>query len=50
MIPTMTTPSRRQLRDWSAELTLDHLDPADPKETRYVPLDARACAYLNSAP
>ncbi|MGH4010574.1 MAG: hypothetical protein ACRDTH_20850 [Pseudonocardiaceae bacterium] len=34
----MTTPSRQQLRDWSAELTLDPLDPADPAETRYVPL------------
>ncbi|MGH3869281.1 MAG: hypothetical protein ACRDQ4_24885 [Pseudonocardiaceae bacterium] len=34
----MTMPSRQQLRDWSAELTLSHLDPADPDETRYVPL------------
>jgi hypothetical protein len=38
MISTMTTPSRQQLRDWSAALTLEPLDPADPKETRYVPL------------
>ena len=35
MISTMTTPSRQQLRSWSAALTLDPLDPADP---RYVPL------------
>ncbi|MBV9730948.1 MAG: hypothetical protein JO309_16385, partial [Pseudonocardiales bacterium] len=34
----MTTPSRQQLREWSAALTLGPLDPADPKETRYVPL------------
>ncbi|MBV9142923.1 MAG: hypothetical protein JO115_18760 [Pseudonocardiales bacterium] len=34
----MTMPSREQLREWSAELTLGPLDPADPKETRYVPL------------
>lgn len=34
----MTTPSRQELRAWSAELTLDPLDPADPDETRYVPL------------
>ena len=38
MISVMTTPSRQQLRDWSAALTLGPLDPADPKETRYVPL------------
>ncbi len=38
MISTMTTPSRQQLRDWSAALTLGHLDPADPAETRYVAL------------
>jgi hypothetical protein len=50
MISTMTTPSRQQLREWSTALTLSHLDPADPNETRYVPLDSRACAYLNSAP
>ncbi|MGH3984918.1 MAG: hypothetical protein ACRDST_20075, partial [Pseudonocardiaceae bacterium] len=34
----MTTPSREDLREWSAALTLGPLDPADPKETRYVPL------------
>ncbi|MGH3897936.1 MAG: hypothetical protein ACRDTA_06700 [Pseudonocardiaceae bacterium] len=34
----MTTPSRQQLRDWSAELTLEPLDPADQDETRYVAL------------
>jgi hypothetical protein len=34
----MTMPSRQQLREWSAALTLGPLDPADPKETRYVPL------------
>lgn len=34
----MTTPSRQQLREWSAALTLGPLDPADPKETRYVAL------------
>ncbi|MGB6164667.1 MAG: hypothetical protein WCF33_20645 [Pseudonocardiaceae bacterium] len=34
----MTTPSRQQLREWSAALTLGPLDPADPNETRYVPL------------
>lgn len=34
----MTTPSRQELREWSAALTLGHRDPADPKETRYVPL------------
>ena len=38
MISTMTTPSRQQLREWSAALTLGPLDPADPEETRYVPL------------
>lgn len=38
MISTMTTPSRQQLRDWSAALTLGPLDPTDPKEKRYVPL------------
>jgi len=38
MISVMTTPSRQQLREWSAALTLGPLDPADPKETRYVPL------------
>lgn len=38
MIPTMTTPSRHELREWSTALTLGPLDPADPKETRYVPL------------
>jgi hypothetical protein len=38
MISTMTTPSRQQLREWSAALTLGPLDPTDPKETRYVPL------------
>ncbi len=32
------TPSRQQLREWSASLTLGPLDPADPNETRYVPL------------
>ncbi|MBV9013972.1 MAG: hypothetical protein JO272_18350 [Pseudonocardiales bacterium] len=34
----MTTPSRQRLREWSAALTLGPLDPADPKETRYVAL------------
>ncbi|MGH3886776.1 MAG: hypothetical protein ACRDSZ_09435, partial [Pseudonocardiaceae bacterium] len=34
----MTTPSRQQLREWSAALTLGPLDPSDPNETRYVPL------------
>ncbi|MGH3825095.1 MAG: hypothetical protein ACRDRA_20005 [Pseudonocardiaceae bacterium] len=34
----MTTPSRQELVDWSTALTLGHLDPADPAETRYVPL------------
>jgi DNA polymerase III delta prime subunit len=38
MISVMTTPSRQQLREWSAELTLGPLNPADPDETRYVPL------------
>jgi hypothetical protein len=38
MISTMTMPSRQQLREWSAALTLGPLDPVDPKETRYVPL------------
>jgi hypothetical protein len=38
MISAMTTPSRQQLREWSAALTLGPLDPADPKETRYVEL------------
>jgi hypothetical protein len=38
MISAMTMPSRQQLRAWSAELTLGPLDPADPKEMRYVPL------------
>jgi hypothetical protein len=38
MISVMTTPSRQQLREWSAALTLGPLDPADPNETRYVPL------------
>jgi hypothetical protein len=38
MISAMTMPSRQQLREWSAALTLGPLDPADPKETRYVPL------------
>jgi hypothetical protein len=38
MISAMTTPSRQELREWSAALTLGPLDPADPKETRYVPL------------
>lgn len=38
MIAAMTTPSRQELREWSRALTLDPLDPADPKETRYVPL------------
>ena len=38
MISAMTTPSRQQLRDWSAKLTLGPLDPADPAETRYVAL------------
>lgn len=34
----MTTPSRQQLRERYAALTLGPLDPADLKETRYVPL------------
>ncbi|MGH3830849.1 MAG: hypothetical protein ACRDRS_10450 [Pseudonocardiaceae bacterium] len=34
----MTTPSRERLREWSRALTLGPLDPADPEETRYVPL------------
>lgn len=38
MISAMTTPSRQELRKWSAALTLNPLDPADPNETRYVPL------------
>jgi hypothetical protein len=38
MISTMTMPSRQQLREWSAALTLGPLDPADPNETRYVAL------------
>jgi hypothetical protein len=38
MISTMTMPSRLQLREWSAALTLDPLDPADPNERRYVAL------------
>jgi hypothetical protein len=38
MISTMATPPRQQVREWSAALTLGPLDPADPKETRYVPL------------
>lgn len=35
MLSAMTTPSRRELRAWSAALTLGPLDPSDP---RYVPL------------
>lgn len=38
MISGMTTPSRERLREWSAALTLGPLNPADPTETRYVPL------------
>jgi hypothetical protein len=38
MILAMTTPSRQQLREWSAAFTLGPLAPAGPKETRYVPL------------
>lgn len=34
----MTTPARQTLRDWSRRLTVDAIDPADPAETRYVPL------------
>ena len=35
----MTTPSRTTLREWTRALTLDEIDPYDPAETRYVPLD-----------
>jgi hypothetical protein len=38
MISTMTMPSRQQLREWSAALTLGPLNPVDPNETRYVAL------------
>jgi hypothetical protein len=34
----MATPSREELREWSAALTLDPLDPFDPAEKRYVAL------------
>lgn len=34
----MSRPARDELRSWTAALTLDELDPADPAETRYVPL------------
>ena len=34
----MTTPTRQELRAWSAALTLGPLDPTDPNEKRYVPL------------
>lgn len=34
----MSTPTRAELRAWTAALTLDALDPANPNETRYVPL------------
>ena len=34
----MSTPSREELRQWSANLTLDPLDVGDPNEKRYVEL------------
>ncbi|MGH8907078.1 MAG: hypothetical protein ACRD0K_11290 [Egibacteraceae bacterium] len=32
------TPDLATLREWRAQLTLDPIDPADPAETRYVPI------------
>lgn len=34
----MDAPSRQELREWSAALTLEPLDPFDPAEKRYVAL------------
>lgn len=36
--PAVDTPTRDELRTWTAALTLEALDPADPAEDRYVPL------------
>ncbi len=33
------TPDLATFREWRAQLTLDPIDPADPAETRYVPIE-----------
>lgn len=38
MIRAVETPSRDELRAWTAALTRGPLDPSDPNETRYVEL------------
>lgn len=43
----MSTPTRDDLRKWTAALTLDALDPADPEETRYVPLEDAGSAAVD---
>lgn len=43
----MTVPSRAELRAWNAALTLDPLDPGDPSEHRYVPLQEAGRAAVD---
>ena len=43
----MDVPSRQELRAWNAALTLDPLDPGDPNETRYVPLQEAGRAAVD---
>jgi len=43
----MSTPTRAELRAWTAALTLDALDPANPQEKRYVPLEDAGSAAVD---
>jgi hypothetical protein len=44
----MTTPSRDELRAWTAALTPEPLDPSDPAETRYVELRDSGHGAMNA--
>lgn len=43
----MTTPGRPELREWVRALTEGPLDPTDPAETRYVPLQESGRAAVD---